>query len=525
MKYFMYCRKSSEDEERQALSIESQKEELLKLFGNQSEVEIIEIIEESFSAKAPGRAIFSSMITRIENGEAEGIIAWHPDRLARNAVDGGHIIHLLDLGVLNDLKFAGMSFENNSQGKFMLNISFGYSKLYSDNLSENVKRGNRAKIARGWLPNKPPIGYLNDRETGTIVSDPERFNIVRRMWDLMLSGSYNPKQIVEMANTQWGLRTVQRKRSGGNPLAPSAIYKILTNIFYTGLIEWNGKLYQGKHEPMITMQQFEDVQIVLGKRTRPRPHRLNFTYTGLIRCEECKCAITASHHTNRHGTQYTYYHCTKKKKGYKCHQPYVRMRRLEQQISNHLATLQLSKKSLPWITEAIEKAENMKDDIQKKERASLNNAIRSMESELKNLTTMRMRDLIDDTEFIDKKNGLTKSLLSLKQNLNKSHQQQHRFEPSKICAEFNHRAKYWFENGDEEIKRLILKTTGLNPTLKDKKLLIKAKKPFRALAHVGTFPQLWAVIDDIAKIDGDCNFSVTLLDIKKIKSLAEEQGL
>lgn len=521
----MYCRKSSEDEERQALSIESQKEELLNLFGNQSDIEIVEIIEESFSAKAPGRAVFSSMITRIENGEAKGIIAWHPDRLARNAVDGGHIIHLLDLGVLTDLKFAGMTFENNSQGKFMLNISFGYSKLYSDNLSENVKRGNRAKVARGWLPSKPPIGYLNNRETKTIITDSERFNIVRRMWDLMLSGSYNPKQIVEIANNNWGLRTIQRKRIGGNPLAPSAIYKIFNNIFYTGMILWNGKLYPGKHEAMITMEEFENVQIILGKRTRPRPHRLAFAYTGLMRCEECKCAITASLHTNRHGTQYTYYHCTRKKKGYHCRQPYVRRRWLEVQISEHLSTLQSSAKSLQWITNAIEKAEGMKGDIQKKERAALCNAIRSMESDLENLTTMRMRDLIDDSEFIKKKNGLMKSLLSLKQNLEKSHKQKNRFEPSKMCADFNHRAKYWFENGDEEIKRLILKTAGLNPTIKDKKLLIKAKKPFRALANVRTFPLLWAVIDDIANMDGHCGFKATLLDIKKLKSLAEEQDL
>ena len=521
----MYCRKSSEDEDRQALSIESQKEELLKLFGNQPDIKIIDILEESFSAKAPGRAVFSSMIQRIESNEADGIIAWHPDRLARNAVDGGHIIHLLDLEALKDLKFAGMTFENNSQGKFMLTIAFGYSKLYTDNLSENVKRGNRTKVARGWLPAKPPIGYLNDRENGIIVSDPDRFHVVRRMWDMMLSEAYNPKQIVEMANTQWGLRTVQRKRIGGNPLAPSAIYKIFDNIFYAGLILWDSKLYPGKHEQMVTMDEFERVQILLGKRTRPRPHRLLFAFTGLMRCDECNCAITASNHTNRHGTLYTYYHCTRKKKGYRCRQPYIRRSWLETQISNFLASLSATTKSLHWITDALKKFENIKDDVQKKKRASLENAIRSTESDLDNLTTMRMRELIDDAEFIEKKNGLAKSLLSLNQNLEKARQETDRFEPIALCAEFNHKAKYWFENGDEELKRLILKTVGLNPTIRDKKLLIKAKKPFQALANVRTFPRLWALIDDIGNMYGHCDFQVTVIELKKIKSLAEKQNL
>src|SRR5207237_1132331 len=137
---------------------------------------------------------FDQILKRIERGEAEGIISWHPDRLARNAVDGGKIIHLLDTGKLKDMKFSAFSFENSSQGKFMLAIIFGYSKYYVDALSENVKRGNRLKVQNGWRPNLAPVGYLNDHATKTIIPDPDRFPLIRRMWELMLTGSYSPRR-------------------------------------------------------------------------------------------------------------------------------------------------------------------------------------------------------------------------------------------------------------------------------------------------------------------------------------------
>ena len=158
MKFFIYARKSTDDEERQILSIQAQLDELRELARKESLTVAREYIEAQ-TAKEPGRPVFNDMMQALEKGEAQAILSWHPDRLARNSIDGGRVIYALDTGKLATLKFPTHWFENTPQGKFMLQIAFGQSKYYVDNLSENIKRGIRKKLRDGVYPNKPPIGY------------------------------------------------------------------------------------------------------------------------------------------------------------------------------------------------------------------------------------------------------------------------------------------------------------------------------------------------------------------------------
>src|SRR3989344_5622107 len=279
-KFFLYARKSTDEPERQVLSVDAQVTELKEL-AEREHLDIVDTFIESKTAKEPGRAIFNEMLSRIEKGEAQGILAWHPDRLARNSVDGGKIIYLIDTLRIKELKFPTFWFDATPQGKFMLNIAFGQSKYYIDNLSENVKRGQRQKVRRGEFSGVAPSGYLNDLVTHTIIPDPERFPLIKKMYELYATGKYTLKDLRKIF--------VSRK---GNVIAISVVQGILTNPLYYGVFEYKGELHQGVHEPAISKELFDKVQIVIRERSRPQKrHEIKFPYLGLLKCAECSASI------------------------------------------------------------------------------------------------------------------------------------------------------------------------------------------------------------------------------------------
>ena len=304
MKVFLYARKSTDDEERQILSIDAQRNELREYAAKQG-LEIVFEFVESMTAKEPGRPIFNDMLRRVEKGEAEALLAWHPDRLARNSVDGAKIIWLVDTGKLTALKFPAFWFENTPQGKFVLNMAFGQSKYYVDALSENVRRGMREKIRRGVYPHRPPLGYLNEPRLRTIEVHEHKAPLVRRLFETYATGRHNFDQMTALA-AEWGLLSHQEK-----PLGRSMIPQILSDRFYIGFFRWRGDEYEGKHAPLIPVDLFERVQRVLGDRGRGRyrtkvvPRELAFM--GLVRCGECGASVTAEQQKGHH-----YYRCTKK---------------------------------------------------------------------------------------------------------------------------------------------------------------------------------------------------------------------
>ena len=220
-RYVIYARKSTESEDRQVLSIDSQIKELSDL-ARERGIGIAQVFLESRSASAPGRPVFARMLQEVSRRKTDGILCWKLDRLARNPVDGGTLIWAIEEEKIREIVTPSRSFKNDGNDKFWMQLEFGMAKKFVDDLSENIRRGVRAKLERGGLPGVPPLGYLNDRAKKTIIKDPDRFGLVRKMWDLLLAG-HRPPAILERANREWGFRTRGSPRRGDQPLRPSVL--------------------------------------------------------------------------------------------------------------------------------------------------------------------------------------------------------------------------------------------------------------------------------------------------------------
>jgi DNA invertase Pin-like site-specific DNA recombinase/uncharacterized protein YwgA len=518
----MYCRKSSEDEDHQVLSIESQRQEVQR-YAEREGLQIVGTKEEARSARSTGRLVFNELIKQIERGEVDGILAWHPDRLARNALDGGQIIHLLDTGKLNSLRFPTYTFENTSQGKFMLAIMFGQSKYYVDSLSENIRRGNRTKREKGWLPSQAPIGYLNGRsEMGEkiIIPDPERFFLVKQVWELLLSGGYSVPQILKIATDRMGVRTPKKRRIGGQPLSTSGIYRVFDNPFYAGSILYQGQWYPAKHEPMITVAQFERAQRLLGRTSGARSKKHVFAYTGLMQCGTCGGSITAENKVNRYSRRYLYYHCTHKNRGIPCREKCVQEGNLEEQIVKFLRTIYLDRKEMSQPMAIIEEERKNNQSAGSTIKRSIEQALESCRRNLDNLTKLRYRELINDDEFVRQRSGLTQEENKLQQQLARLNTERW-IEPSQRLFLFSNRAVFWLTHGAPDEKRLILSTVGSNLTLKAKELSIDAKKPFQMLRDRGSVSDWWRIVNDVRTFFlAEPDFEIPLLPEPKLRHLS-----
>jgi site-specific DNA recombinase len=523
--YFIYCRKSSEAEDRQVLSIESQTRELEQLAGKLN-LPVAEILTESMSAKAPGRPVFNGMMQRLYRGEAAGIICWKLDRLARNSVDGGSIIWAIKQHGIKVMTPA-QSYAREDDNIILMYIEFGMAQKYVDDLSKNVKRGLKTKIENGWYPGVAPAGYLNhtDKLTGqnTLIKDPERFPLIRQMWDMMLTGLYTPPRILEIANKEWGFRTRPTRRMGGKPLARSAIYQFFTKPFYHGRFEYpagSGQWYQGKHEPMITEAEYDRVQTLLGRKGRPRPQkRHEFSFTGLIRCGECARMVTADErhqvmcghckfkfaYRNRDGCprcktviekmvnplflHYTYYHCSKSLRPM-CQQKCVSGREMEKQIKEHLARISISKRFKDWaikhLHELHEKEKSLQDDIIKSQRKAHQECLDAIDG-LLNLKTSpgnKNGTLLSDDEYAQRRGKLINEKAALERLIdNANHRTEQQLKLSEQTFEVACTAQKRFVEGDPNTKKAILAAVQSNLILKDKRLLFEVTKPFLLLEN------------------------------------------
>ena len=479
IKYFAYVRKSTEGEERQALSISSQMDKVKEFFSN---LDIVEVLEEKHSAFKPyNRPVFEDMIKRIRKGEATGIIAWHPDRLSRNEIDASTITYLVRTDVIDDLKFGSYNFDNSPEGIMMLQMSLSQSQYFSSKLGKDVRRGLEKKFNMGWQPNMAPNGYLNvmlkDKGYRIIKVDRKRFDCLRKAFDMMLTGNYSVPQVLDKLNNEWGFKT--RVRNSG--LTRSSLYRIFTNQFFAGIIEYDGKQKQGKHKPIITLEEYDRIQELLGKKGKPRMRKNSFAFTGLIRCAYCSSLISADKKTKiikatGKEKSFVYYRCNHKKPKVNCQEKAVSLPDLENQITEELQKYELMPKFRDLLFKIMDETKDEKPKEEKEIIANLGNEIESLKIEKSNLTKLSCRGLISDSEFTEQRNDYEKQINILKEKIVKTKSQNQDKGEILEDIKFASRAKVKFEKGEDDVKKEVLKRLGSNRTLSDRKLLITPHK-------------------------------------------------
>ena len=480
-RYMMYCRKSSESDERQIQSLPDQITNLTSLI-HQRGVELIgEPLQEQRTAKVPGRPIFGRLVQMIEDAEINGIVLLNPSRLSRNTVDTGRIIYLMDQGKLLEVVTPYQTFRNNPNDKFMLNLLCTQAKLENDNKSVNITEALKLKAERGVFPGKARPGYKNNHEKPQGLRDisvhPVYFPLMRKLFDLALTGNYSVEALVREAKIL-GIRSSK----SGKPIVKSWMHRLLRDPFYTGRFMYNGKLYSGQHPTMLTDAEFNLLQDILDGKSKGRLQKHDFALNGIMKCGECHYCITAQEHTRKYknGTQQTFgYYCCTKKGETKCNQPYTATNKLEGQFANDLSRLKIKdtdKEFIDWAYEALEETKAKNQEVHKDSFEALHIALDGVNRRIDNLIALKISpandgSLLSDAEFSDRKRGLMMEKETIARQLAQCNPNGSDWaEVSRDAFEFALLAKQRFEHGDSVDKKVIFKAIGVNPILLDQKL-------------------------------------------------------
>lgn len=434
-------------------SIEDQISEM-KRIAKELHLNVVDVITESKSAKAPGRVAFNDMLDRIQKGEASGILCWKLNRLARNPIDGGQISWLLQNSVIQRIQCYGKEYRP-EDNVLMMAVELGMANQYVKDLSVDVKRGMRKKAERGWYPRcQAPIGYLHNPKKelhsgeDEIIPDDERLPLVRNILQKMHQGRSTVMDMKRYADSI-GLRT--RK---GNPYSYHAIYNLLRNKFYTGCFDWpdeNGEPveHKGKHETIISIDVFNTIQQIIDSqsvKTRLKNH--DYPYKTVLRCGKCQGAVTAQRKLQIRCTSCskkfscmhvtacprckmkikdmnkpsridrTYYHCIDKK-GI-CSKASVTLANLEDYLISEFDKVKMPKALLHWIRKEL-KSQNQELEMEVATRLKgLRKQHTNLQIRLNRYGQMRADEEIDKKEYARLKTEVTNEMKSLERVIHRT---------------------------------------------------------------------------------------------------------
>ena len=472
IKYINYNRKSTDEEKRQVTSLDAQRREL-RDFAKRDRLGVVDTLEESKTAKEPGRPLFNRMLDRIERGEANGIIVWDVDRLYRNPVDEGRVRWMLQRGIIASISTPTRTYFPADAGLLMA-VEGGRANDFIIHHKRDVMRGVREKLLRGEWPGAKPIGYIYDHglRRNDIVPDKKRAKIVETIFQEVSSGRHGLLAVSDR------LAQFEIWNKSGKQWSKSQIHGFLTNRLYTGIMVWSGETFEGKYKPLVSPELFKKVQAALKIRSKPRKVRNghNFPFCGLFRCT-CGSMISAQW-AKGHGGLYRYYRCTRKT-GI-CSEPYTQEKFVTDQCLEAIKPLAISPEQANLVRALIDKETEKDSQSLETASAEMTEKISHVQKKLNRLTQGFLDELIDEESYQVSKSGLVMEKTELKREKERLHRTRSSFwnEPAKeVINTMELAGRMQAEKSPHEISQVVHKV-GTNRLLSGKTVTFSFFEPY-----------------------------------------------
>lgn len=504
--YLIYCRKSTESEDKQTQSIDDQREILTSL-AVEKDLPVLQTFEEEKSAKAPGRQIFNQMLDLIKSREdIKGILAWKLNRLSRNPVDSGALQWLIQTRAIEEIVTPHKTYTD-EDSDFIMSIEGAQANRFIRDLREDTIRGINSKIEKGWKPGAAPIGYRNtiEKPKGQREIEPHEtyFPLVKRIFELALTKQYSLDALGIEAQRLGIINYQGKKTHKGN------IYKVLTNPFYAGRFLYKGVLYVGKHERMITDAEFDLVQKYVTSRAKPRNHV--YSISGFIKCGACGYMITGTtrkkvYHSGK-TSNFVYYRCSQK--NISCNQSPISSKDLDQQIVDFLSTIKLSPRLIKWALKELNKGSKVQLQTKQAKIEALTKNLDINRKKLQNLFNLKVDpenvkgSMITDDEYKEMRQKLLIEQGDIRQELSKTDTLTNDWMDVAVRVfNFASRAQDRWKNGTIEEKRIILHAIGLNIVLTNKKLEITPRSMFKEIQKATSLASKGSIIEGSVRRGG-----------------------
>jgi len=473
-KALLYIRVSSKEQE-DGYSLDAQ-EKLGFEYAIRSGLEIVKIWKVSESAWKQDRKFFHEMLDYAKKQSVKNIIFDITDRMTRNLHDLVKIDELIKKhNVTIHFSRTNKSYGSDSkpEDEFMLGIESLVARKYSNDISMKVKMGMGEKVKQGGFPHKAPTGYINDKDNHSLIIDPEKAPLIRKAFELMLSGNYSLSMIVDKLNAM-GFTS-----SRGYKLHKARLYDMLQNPIYYGHMRWHGKIQPATHEPIITQELYHKVQEVMG--THPQVSRKNtFAFNNLITCGICGCRVIGGLYKKK---KYTFYHCTHSK-GRHPGVPYLRQEKLADMLGSTIDKAVPPDEFIDYILDTIKKDSESNSQYAEKRLSVLNTQRKRITDRISRLYEDKLDNKIQESFWSLKNTEYTRELAAIEAEISELQgSNKESIEDGIKALELIKGLKKHYENGDYFKKAEIVKAVASNHTYDGENLNPVMKKPFSLFAE------------------------------------------